>query len=89
MVDRGQQLRIQRSVERLFTPSCGKAVGKYTTELGKLGFSQTGADPIALQFENPSFDLFVEVLLDRNQCVHSYQVLTFAERDARQQKFRW
>ncbi len=89
MVNRGQQLRMERRVERLFTSSCGKPIANYEKELKALGFTQTGGDLLALQFENPASELMVEIFLDRSRCLHSYQVLTFPERDARQRKFRW
>lgn len=89
MVNRGQQLRVERKVERLFTSSCGRPVAAYLRKLEELGFTQTAGDPAALQFENPSSELFVEIQLDPDGCVHSYQVLTFPERNARQQKVRW
>jgi len=89
MVNAGQQLRMRRHVERMFAKSCGRRVAAYEQELKKLGFVQTGGDPFALRFENGPFDLFLELMLDPQQCVHTYQVMTFAERDARQQKFRW
>lgn len=89
MVNRGQQLRMKRLVERLFTESCNKPVAGIERELLKLGFTQTGGDLRALQFEHRGFELFLELMLDDNQCVHSYRILTFAVRDKPQPKFRW
>ncbi len=89
MVNRGQQLRMKRLVERLFIESCSKPVAGIENELQKLGFTQTGGDLRALQFGHREFELFLELMLDENQCVHSYRILTFVERDKPQPKFRW
>ncbi len=89
MVNKGQQLRMKRNVERLFTASCSMPVTGFEKELGTLGFTQTGGDPLALQFENKTFDLFLEILLDEKRCVHSYQILTIPEQKERQRKYRW
>lgn len=89
MVNKGQQLRMRRNVERLFTASCGKPVAQLEKELGNLGFTQTGGDLLALQFENRTFELFLEILLDDKRCVHRYRIVPFEKRAVPQQKFRW
>ncbi len=89
MVSRGRQLRMERKVERLFSGSCGKPVSGFEKELMDWGFTQTGGDPLALQFEHRELELVIEVRLDNSRCVHAYRVLTFPEREARQQKVRW
>jgi hypothetical protein len=88
MVNKGQQFRMKRIVERLFTESC-MPLPALEKELLKLGFIQTGGDLLALKFENMVFSLFLEILLDENRCVHSYRVVPLEEKDGRQQKFRW
>ncbi len=89
MVNRGQQFRMKRKVERLFTNSCSLPVSGLEKELGILGFIQTGSDLLALQFENRVFDLFLEIMLDENRCVHSYRVIPLVEKSGRRPKFRW
>lgn len=89
MVNKGQQLRMKRNVERLFSHSCGRPVAGFLKDLAALGFTQTGGDQIALQFENAPFELFLGVFLDTSRCVHRYEVLTIPELKQRQQKVRW
>lgn len=89
MVNRGQQNRMKRIVERLLTESCAIPVGGLEKELVRLGFTQTGGDLLALQFVNTVFDLCLEILLDEQRCVHSYRIVPFSERTGRQLKFRW
>jgi hypothetical protein len=89
MVNTGQQLRVRRAVERLFAKSSSKPVAGFEMDLAKLGFVQTGGDPIILAFENPVVELALEITLGVGQLVHSYQVMSFAERTKRQQKFRY
>lgn len=89
MVNKGQQLRMKRNVERLFAASCGKPVTGFEKELGNMGFTQTGGDLLALQFENRTSELFLEILLDAKRCVHSYRILTIPEQKERQPKYRW
>jgi hypothetical protein len=89
MVNKGQQLRMKRLVERIFTKSCRKAVAGFEKELAGLGFAQTGGDQIALSFEHPFFELLLEITLDAGRCVHSYRIITFEEKNKRQQNVRW
>lgn len=89
MVNAGQQLRMKRNIERLFTTSCGRPVMSYLKALAGLGFAQEGGDPAVLMLVHRASDLFLEVMLDENRCVHSYWIGTSAEREARHRKFRW
>lgn len=89
MVNRGQQLRVRRAVERLFAKGSRKPAAGFEMELAGLGFVQTGGDPVILAFENPAVELSLELTLGTGQLVHSYEVLTFEERTRRQQKFRY
>ncbi len=89
MVSRGRQLKMERKVERLFSGSCGKPVSGFEKTMIDWGFTQTGGDLLALQFEHHELELVVEVILDSSRCIHGYRILTFPEQEARQQKVRW
>lgn len=89
MVNKGQQLRMKRIVERLFTGSCRKPVSGFEKSLIPLGWTQTGGDQLALAFEQKFMELYLEIGLDDSQCVHSYLLVTFDEKNRKQRKFRW
>ena len=89
MVNKGWQLRMKRNVERLFKDSCNRPVQGIEKALIPLGFKETGADPIAVAFEHPLMELYLEIELGDGRCVHSYLLVTFDERNKRRRKFRW
>lgn len=89
MVNTGQQLRMKRHVERLFTGSCSTPLSRLEKELLVLGFAEVGADPVAVAMENRAMELYLEVELDGSGCIHSYLVLPFSEKAKKQRKFRW
>ena len=89
LVNHGLQLRIKRSVERLFTGSCKTPFSRIGKDLLRLGFIETGADPVAIAMENRSAELYLEVERDEGECVHSYLVLSFNEKAKKQRRFRW
>lgn len=89
MVNAGQQLRMKRNVERLFTGSCGMSLSLLEKELLIWGFVEVGADPVAVALENRAMELYLEIALDDSRCVHSYLILSFTEKTKKQRKFRW
>jgi hypothetical protein len=89
MVNKGQQLRMKRIVERLFTGSCRKPVAGFEKELSPLGWTQTGGDQRALAFVQNQMELYLEVELTEERCVHSYLLVTFEEKNKKKRKFRW
>ncbi|HXX55056.1 MAG TPA: hypothetical protein VEI81_03075 [Methanoregula sp.] len=89
MVNKGWQLQMKRTVERLFRDSCHRPVRAIEKTLSPLGFRETGADPVAIAFENPAMELYLEIELEGARCVHSYLLVTFEEKNQRRRKFRW
>ena len=89
MVNRGQQVRMKRKIERLFTGSCRRPLAGYEKELFALGFVQLGGDQVAIAFENKPMELYLEIGLEEPRCVHSYLLVTFEEKNKKQRKFRW
>ncbi len=88
MVNKGLQLITKRKVERLITGSCRMPVSRIGKELAFLGFVEKGADPISIAFEHNEHELYLEIQLE-DRCIHSYLLVTFAEKNKRQRKFRW
>ena len=89
MVNTGQQLRMKRNVERLFTGSNRTPLSRIEKDLIRLGFVETGADQVAVAMENQPMELYLEIELDDSKCIHSYLILSFAEKTKKQRKFRW
>jgi hypothetical protein len=89
MVNKGNQLRTRRKTERLITGSCNLPLYRIEEELAGIGFFQLGADPVTLAMEHRRDELYLEISLDENRCVHSYLLLTFEEKNRKQRKFRW
>ena len=89
MVNQGQQLRMKRKVERIFTGSCRRPIAGFEKDLASLGFVQRGGDQIAVAFENKPMELYLEINLDDARCVHSYLLVTLEEKNKRRRKYRW
>jgi hypothetical protein len=89
MVNKGNQLRTRRKTERLISGSCNLPLYRIEEELAGIGFFQLGADPVSLAMEHRRDELYLEISLDENRCVHSYLLLTFEEKNRKQRKFRW
>jgi hypothetical protein len=89
MVNKGQQLRTKRKTERLMVGNCNLPLSRIEQELGDIGFVELGADPIAVAMEHRPHELYLEIGLDEGRCVHSYLLVTFEEKNKKQQKFRW
>ncbi|HUH78382.1 MAG TPA: hypothetical protein VLY83_00645 [Methanoregula sp.] len=89
MVNRGWQLRMKRTVERLFKDSCNRPLRGIERALVPLGFREVGADPVAIAFEHPEMELYLEIGLGDARCVHSYLLVTFEEKGRKRRKFRW
>jgi hypothetical protein len=89
MVNKGHQLRTKRKTERLITGSCNLPLYRIEKELGDIGFTQTGADQVAIAMEHRPHELYLEILLDEGRCIHSYLLITFEEKNKKQRKFRW
>jgi hypothetical protein len=80
---------MKRNVERLFTGSSNIPITSVEKELIRLGFIETGADPVAIAMENRTSELYLEIELDNSRYVHSYLVLSFGEKAKKQRRFRW
>jgi hypothetical protein len=89
MADQKLRTGIMKKVEELFADSCGKELRDIEQELGKLGFTETGADPAAIAFEHKTMELYLEIELDNARCVHGYFLVPFEEKQKKQRKFRW
>jgi hypothetical protein len=89
MVNKGYQMRTKRKAERLISGNCALPIFRIEKELGDIGFIQLGADQIAIAMEHRPHELYLEILLDENRCVHSYLLVTFEEKNKKQRKFRW
>jgi hypothetical protein len=89
MVNKGHQLRTKRKTERLITGNCNLPLYRIEKDLGDIGFTQLGADQIAIAMEHRPHELYLEILLDEGHCVHSYLLVTFEEKNKKQRKFRW
>ncbi len=89
MVNTGQQHRMKRHVERLFTGSCHTPLARLERELLKLGFVEKGADPVAVALENIPMELYLEIELEGARCIHSYLIVPFGEKEKKRRKFRW
>ena len=89
MVNTGQQHRMKRSVERLFTGSCHRPLTGLQRELLKRGFVETGADQVAVAMENVPMELYLEIELEGTRCIHSYLIVSFEEKEKKRRKFRW
>lgn len=89
MVNKGQQLRTKRKAERLITGNCRLPLYRIEKELAGIGFIETGADPIAMAMEHRHDELYLEIWLDEDRCIHSYLLITFEEKNKKQRKFRW
>jgi hypothetical protein len=89
MVNKGNQLRTKRKTERLITGSCRLPLYRIEKELADIGFTQTGADPIAIAMEHQKDELYLEIWLDESRCIHSYLLIPFEEKNKKQRKYRW
>jgi hypothetical protein len=89
VVNKGQQLRTKRKTERLITGSCSIPLNRIEKDLADIGFTQLGADQVAIALEHHSHELYLEILLDEGRCIHSYLLVTFDEKNKKQRKFRW
>jgi hypothetical protein len=89
MVNAGQQHRMKRSVERLFSGSCHTPLVRLERELLKRGFVETGADQVAVAMENVPMELYLEIELEGSRCIHSYLIVSFEEKEKKRRKFRW
>jgi hypothetical protein len=89
MVNKGHQLRTKRKTERLISASCRLPLYHIEKELVDIGFTELGADPVAIAMEHPVDELYLEIWLDEARCVHSYLLVTFEEKNKKQRKFRW
>ena len=89
MVNTGQQHRMKRSVERLFTGSCHMPLIRLEREFLKRGFVETGADQVAVAMENVPMELYLEIELEGTRCIHSYLIVSFEEKEKKRRKFRW
>jgi hypothetical protein len=89
MVNKGHQLRTKRKTERLITGSCNLPLYRIEKDLGDIGFTQLGADQVAIAMEHRPHELYLEILLDEGRCIHSYLLVTFEEKNKKQRKFRW
>jgi len=89
VVNKGIQLRTRRKTERLISGSCNLPLFRIEKELAEIGFSQLGADPVTLAMEHRPDELYLEISLDENHCIHSYLLVTFEEKKKKQRKFRW
>jgi hypothetical protein len=89
MANKGLQLRTKRKTERLITGSCNLPLHRIEKELGDMGFTQLGADQVAIAMEHRTHELYLEILLDEGHCIHSYLLVTFEEKDKKKRKFRW
>jgi hypothetical protein len=89
MVNKGHQLRTKRAVERLITGNHRMPLVRIEKELALLGFTELGADPIAVAFEHKPHELYLEIYLDDARAIHSYLLVTFNEKNKKQRKFRW
>ena len=89
VVNKGNQLRTRRKTERLISGSCSLPLLQIEKDLAEIGFSQLGADPVTLAMEHRPDELYLEISLDENHCIHSYLLVTFEEKKKKQRKFRW
>jgi hypothetical protein len=89
MVNKGQQLRTKRKTERLISGSCNLPLYRIEKELSNIGFTQVGADQIAIAMEHRPHELYLEILLDEDRSIHSYLLVTYEEKNKKQRKFRW
>jgi hypothetical protein len=89
MVNTGYQMRTKRKAERLISGSCNLPIHLIEKELGDIGFTQLGADQVAIAMEHRQHELYLEIMLDESRCVHSYLLVTFEEKNKKQRKFRW
>jgi hypothetical protein len=89
MIDKNQQSELMKKVEELFTESCARPLRDIEKELARLGFTEKGADPIAVALEHRSLELYLEIKLDEDRCIHSYFLIPFDEKEKKQRKFRW
>ena len=89
MVNKGQQLRTKRRVERLITGNCRMPLYRIEKDLALLGFVEKGADPVAIAMEHAENELYLEIQLEGTGCIHSYFLVSFEERNRKQRKFRW
>jgi len=89
MVNKGHQLRTKRGVERLITGNRRMPLIRIEKDLALLGFTELGADLIAVAFEHKENELYLEIYLDDARSIHSYLLVTFDEKNKKQRKFRW
>ena len=89
MVNKGHQVRTKRKTERLISESCRVPLHHIEKDLADIGFIQLGADPVTMAMEHRRDELYLEIGLDENHCVHSYLLVTFEEKNKKQRKFRW
>ena len=89
MVNSEQQVRVVKKVERLFEDAGCEPVTLVEKDLLSLGFTEKGADPVAIAFDNKKQGLYLEIELDEHQCIHSYILVSHEEKDRQQRKFRW
>jgi hypothetical protein len=89
MVNKEQQIRVTKKVERLFEDARCEPVSLIEKDLVSLGFTEKGADPVAVAFDNAKLGLYLEIELDERRCIHSYILISHEEKDKRQKKFRW
>jgi hypothetical protein len=89
MVNKGWQLRMKRLVERLVTGNRRGPVRKLEKDLHELGFVELGGDQVAIAFEHISMELYLEIELDDDRCIHSYFIVPFEEKEKKRRKYRW
>ena len=89
MVNKGWQLRMKRTVERLITGNRRAPVYKLEKELHALGFVELGADQVAAAFEHRAMELYLEIGLDDSRLIHSYFIVPFEEKEKKRRKYRW
>jgi len=89
MVNKGHQLKTKRNAERLITGNRRSPLARIEKELAWIGFTEIGADPIAVAFEHKADELYLEIFVDDDRHIHSYLLVTFEEKKKKQRKYRW
>lgn len=80
---------MKRLVERLVTGNRSAPVRKLEKDLHALGFVELGADQVAIAFGHVLMELYLEIGLDDNRCIHSYFIVPFEEKEKKRRKYRW
>jgi hypothetical protein len=89
MVNEAQQLDVMEKVEALFDRYGGEKLLQLQGKLISMGFKQKGGDSAAVEMEHAELELQLDIGLDEEGNVHSYELLPFDEVKHKQEKFRW